>query len=210
MVVDESLIEAFLNSLEQKKYHKEIFYDMFFDFLDKNGYSVSSDEEELALEAPAFKKALERGLIGYDVLLSISDTDLISKKIRDYISKKQYYLFHFMREKDDEKLLSYTEIWNKWKNLPPLGWIGGWCNCGSFFPYTLDMGGMNIKENSFTQNEQYKPIEFYLKDVKEMQFCSDNHIRFILKSGETIAATPYKIDNSLIYNFIDNPLDILK
>ena len=210
MELKDDLIDTFLNSLEIKKYHKETFYDLFFDFLEENGYSRISEEDELYLEPPVFKKALERGLIGYDVLLSLTDTDSISKKMQEYIVEKQYYFFHFMREKDDEKLLSYTEVWDKWKNLPPLGWIGGWCDCGSFFPHTLDMGGMNIKNNTFTSDEQYKPLEFYLDEVKELQFCSDNYIRFILKSGETIAALPYKIDNSLIYKFVDNPLDILK
>lgn len=203
------LIEEFISTLEKRKYHRDEFYDTFLDFVDDKGISLNM-EEESRLEKEAFALARENGLTGYDILLTLTDIDTFKEKLSAYVIKNGHYVFHFFNEKDDEKLLSFSEIWDKWKSHPPLGWIGSWCCCGDFFPVTLDMRSMDIENNTLHQYSDFKPIKFGVSDIKRIDFCSDNFIRFTLNDNTLIAGLPYKMDKSLIYNFMDNPLDILK
>jgi hypothetical protein len=202
------LINEFIATLEKRKYHKDEFYDLFLDYVDDKGISLTS-EEETEMESKAYQIAREKGYAGYDIILSLTEIDDFRNKLDSYIKQTGFYLFHFINERDDEKILSLSEIWDKWNNHPPLGWVGSWCSCGEFFPYTLDMGSMDLENNLLHPDTEFKPITFSTNEIERVDFCSDNFIRFILKDGRLIAAKPYKVDKSLIYNFVSNPLDLL-
>ena len=202
------LADKFIDTLEKRKYHRDEFYDLFLDYVDNNNITLSQKEES-ELESKAYIIARERGYAGYDIILSLSEITDFKNKLDSYIKQTGSYLFHFVNERDDERLLSLSEVWEKWNSHPPLGWLGSWCSCGDFFPYTLDMGCMDLENNILHPDADFKPIKFSINDLKRVDFCSDRFIRFILKDNQIIAGKPYKVDKSLIYNFVSNPLDLL-
>lgn len=203
-----NLVDKFIDTLEKRKYHRDEFYDLFLDYVDNNNIKLSQ-EEESELESEAYRIARERGYAGYDIILSLSEITDFKNKLDDYIKQTGSYLFHFVNERDDERFLSLSEVWEKWNSHPPLGWLGSWCSCGDFFPYTLDMGCMDLENNILHPDADFKPIKFSINDLKRVDFCSDGFIRFILQDNQIIAGKPYKVDKSLIYNFVSNPLDLL-
>lgn len=208
-MISTDLIESFFKSLEDKKYHKEEFYDIALNFLESK-LSFKDEKEVDAIEQKLYSLAFERGFIGYNIIFSVSPDDTFLKKFNDYIIKKGYYIFQFIIERDEEKTLSFSGLYNLWNNCPPLGWFGGWCSCGEFFPYTLDLGSMDLETNQINQDFPVKPIKFTFDDIKQIDFCSDNYIRFYLHDETVVAAKPFKVDVGIAFNFIDNPLELLK
>lgn len=207
--LSEKEFEKFFDRLEQRKYHKEEFYELFLDYLEEIQYYFASGEESL-VEPMAYKMAYERGLIGYNVLYKINDIDKFSDILNKRIKLKNSYIFHFIDERKDEEMLSLCEVWNKWNDTPPLGWLAGWCNCGEFFPYTLDMGLMDIENNKlFDNNLNVKPKTIYKDDIEEILFCSDDYMRFKMKDGNKFAVKVYKLDKGFNFNFTSNPLELI-
>ena len=203
-------LDIFINSLEKRKYHKDEFYNIFLDYLEQINYSYQ-EADEVTLEAQAFHYAFDLGFIGYNIIHTITDNNLLFNKINQYSNKTKTHIFHFYKEEEDEKNLSLGEIWSKWNNLPPEGWLASWCKCGEFFPITLDLGIMDVENNTLYDNiNQFKVESIHIDNIQQADICDDGYIRFLLKDNRLFAAKPFKADNGAIYSFIDNPLDILK
>ena len=209
-ILSDKQIEEFFGTLVKRNYHREEFYDTFLDFLAKSNIEVSEEEESL-LEAKAFKIAKKRGFIGFSVIKSIDDMEEFKKQMTKHVLQNKYSIFHFIIENEDENELSLSEIWNKWNNLPPQGWVAGWCNCGEFFPHTFDLGAMNLEENKLNDNipEELQPLYIRVNDIKRVDFCDDNFMRLYLNNDMIIAVRPYKLDSGIVFSFIKNPLDFL-
>jgi hypothetical protein len=206
------LKNRFFSSLVGKKYNKNNFYDALFDFLDKEKLNVKEDEEYL-LEGPIFREAQTLGLINDEIIFSINNTEKIEKVLTKHIKKSGVYLFHFQYERKDEENLSLSEIWKKWDNIPPRGWISTWCSCGSFFVETADMN-MSTQLNDppidsvDLSDACYRPVQIFVSEMKELQFLESGNMRFIMDENLSFIAAPYKYDKSLIYSFVDNPLEL--
>ena len=207
MEITEDTIVSFLNTFNKKSYDKMTFYTKLFEFLEKEKYDV---DDELVVEKFAYSIAKKHDYIGYDVLISITD-DFSSfvNKLNQYRNKVNYCYFHFIIENEDEKELCFSEIWKKWEKNPPLGWLGGWCSCGHFFPYTLDFNAINMDDNSINSKFEVKPRIFKIDELKKVEFCSDSMIRFYLNNGVVIAGRPFKEDSGFIFNFVSDPLNLI-
>ena len=108
-----NLVNKFIDTLEKRKYHRDEFYDLFLDYVDNNNIKLSQTEES-ELESKAYRIARERGYAGYDITLSLSEITDFKNKLDDYIKQTGSYLFHFVNERDDERLLSLSEVWEKY------------------------------------------------------------------------------------------------
>lgn len=209
-ITDEQLEEFF--STLNGKYFRDDFYNLFMNFLDNKGIKFEDDEDELyrdELEEHVFNLAKERGFIGYDIIETIYDLNAFQEKLNKLIKKNGYSLFHFFYDIDND--ISTTSFWSKWNQLPPLGWVANWCTCGHFYPCTFDMSEMNLDEGVFTPiSEEYRPREIDINHISMVLLCDDGFFRLILEDGKTIAVRPYKFDTGFAYNFVTNPLDILK
>lgn len=207
MEVTEDIIISFLNTFSKKSCDKMTFYTKLFNFLEKEKCNIN---DELEIEKFAYSVAKKYDYIGYDVIKTISDdfTFFISK-INQYIDKTRYCYFHFYIENEDEKELCFSEIWEKWKGKPSGGWLGGWCTCGHFFPYTLDFNAINVNSNSINSDFNFKPRVFGFDDIKKIEFCTDSNIRFHLNDGVVIAGRPFKEDSGFIFNFVSDPLSLI-
>ena len=127
-------IKDFLSTLD-KKCHRDDFYNLFLDYAEEHDIEFDDDEEEGAAEQEAFKLAKERGFIGYDTVQTITDMEIFKEKMTALSKRNGYVLYHFFYEIDKD--ISMTAFWEKWFNVPPRGWFGGWCSCGKFFPYII-------------------------------------------------------------------------
>jgi hypothetical protein len=209
LLLSDEQVEDFFASLN-KKYYKDEFYDIFINYLEDNNIFAVTPKEEDELEQAMFKIAKERGYIGYDVIYETDNLDRFKEILTKYTKKYGYYLFHFMYENPDEEDFSTTAVWDKWNQLPPQGWIGGWCSCGNFFPFTFDAGEMDLEQDKYTfRYHDNRAIKIELSDLINIKFCSDNYFRLYMKNNKVIMVRPYKIDTGLVYAFIENPLDIL-
>ena len=206
--MNESIINKFLNTLSSnKKITRDEFYESFFDFLEENEIALSPTERD-DLEIIAFHKAKELGFIGYDIIVSISDMDDFNKKISLHALTKKNMLFHIFYEDDMDS--SLNEIWRKWNNIPPMGWIAGWCSCGEFFPYTVDLGMINLNKYEIEENNIRRPMLIKLKMVQRVDFCTNGIMRLILDEDTILLVKPFILDTGLAYKFLDNPLKILE
>ena len=205
-LTDEQL-ESFLRTLT-KKYHRDEFYELYLDYLKKIGIEVE-EEEEAILEQAAFNVAKERGFIGYDIIEEIYDRNAFQEKMNTLVERNRYMLYHFIYELDND--ISTTAYWDKWNQLPPLGWIGSWCTCGHFYPVSFDIGEMDVEAGEYTKiTEEYQPRIIGIESVEAILICSDSFFRLRLDNGNIIAVRPYKFESGFAYHFIKNPLDILK
>ena len=160
---------------------------------------------QIILEQEIFEIAKQRGFIGYDIICEITDIDEFKTKLTEQIHYYGYYIFHFMYELPDEEGISTSAVWEKWNQLPPLGWIGGWCNCGHFYPHTFEIGEMNLDEDKYTKRDDIlRPRKIYIEDIEKVVFCSDNFFRIYLNDGNIIMVKPYKFDNGLPFKFTKN------
>lgn len=199
-------VENFLSTVT-KKYHKDEFYDLFLDYLKAEDIFISDKKEEDKLEQEIFQIAKERGLIGYDIIAEVTDMDEFKDIISKHTQRYGYYIFHFMFEREDENDISVSAMWEKWNQMPPLGWIGGWCKCGHFFPYTFDVGEMDVENQVYTPRfKDDKPLKIDLNDVEKVVFCTDGYFRIYVKKVGVIMVKPYKFDNGLGFKFVKNIL----
>lgn len=199
MKVSDEVIYSFLKTLEKESLTARDFYIQFTDYLSEN--KIEYRESELEIDTRAFNIAKENGYIGYKEIYTIHNPFTFCEDLTKYIKKAGYYYFYFNIENEDEKNLSFTQIWKKWDDEPSGGWLGGWCACGSFFPYTLDFNAMNIDTNKSDYEFRHKPRAFKTEDIDKIVFCSDSYIRFFLKDGVVIRAKPFKEDRGLTYIF---------
>lgn len=200
----EEIVNDFIKLLKPSRYTKDNFYDALMDYLEAKEIFCDEDEEH-KIESLAYKKAVSLNLVGYVILFTVTDMTKFVQKMNKYIDKVGSHIFHFQLEPEDESLLSYTDIWEKWNNIPPQGWLAGWCKCGEFFPHTFDIGTMDIENDSLIKNNFYKPIKIDTDMVKQVNFCSDGYFRLLLKSGETFAVKTYTFDRAILINFADDP-----
>lgn len=203
------IIKKFLHTLKvDKKITREDFYESFLDFLGRQNIKLSPNEED-ELEIEAFHKAKETGIIGYDIITSITDMSIFSKKFSSYIENKKHVLFHIFYEEDADS--SLNEVWKKWNNIPPMGWIAGWCaSCGEFFPYTVDLGTINMEKYTIEENGIQRPIPIKSKTIQKIDFCANGFMRLTLNDEKVLFIKPFSLDVGLVYKFIDNPLKILE
>lgn len=201
-------LERFFSKID-KKYHRDDFYDLFLDYLDEEGIEIFDKDDEDELENEVFSIAKQRGIIGYDVVQEITDMEIFQEKMNILTKRNQFTLYHFFYEIDND--ISTSAFWNKWNQLPPLGWVGGWCNCGNFYPNTFDMCEMNLEEDQYTRVlEDNRPRTIHLHDIESVLICNDSFFRLKLNNGKIIAVRPYKFESGFAFNFMDNPLDLLK
>lgn len=206
----DALIEEFFANPLPSQVNKERFYDLFLDFLDSK-HIYYTEEQEDELESLAFKKAKEIGIIGYETLVSIEDINVFTEKFKKYTKEKRYNLFHITYELEDELELSVSDIWRRWNSFPPRGWLAGWCNCGHFFPYTFDIGRMDLEKDTLMDGSKfYTPRTINVDELSKIDFCSDGCFRLHTNNGELFTVVPYTMDTGLVYKFVDNPLDILR
>jgi hypothetical protein len=206
--ISDTLIEEFLSTLE-RKYNREEFYLALIKFIDKNKIYIENGRKEDELEQKIFNIAKKRGLIGYDIIQEISDMDFFLSKMNILVEKNRFNLYHFAYELDVD--ISIGAFYEKWNQVPPSGWIGSWCKCGEFYPCTFDMNEMDLIEHKYEKLfENQQPRRFSIDEIETVLICSDSYFRLKLKSGDIVAVRPYKFDKGFKFNFIDNPLDILK
>lgn len=204
----ETQVEDFFSTLS-KKYHREEFYNLLLNYLDSNKIIINDSKDEEILEQEIFNIAKERGFIGYDVIQEISDMNEFLGKMNMLVDKNAFNLYHFSYELDAD--ISVCAFYEKWNQVPPSGWIASWCKCGEFYPCTFDIAEMNLIEYVHEKLfENQRPITVTVDDIETVLICSDSFFRLKLKTGIIIAVRPYKFDNGFNFNFIDNPLDILK
>ena len=202
-------LEDFLSTIT-KKLHRDAFYDLFLDYLENNHINIYDENAESKLEQEVYQIAVERNLIGYNVICELNDIKKFVDIMVKITKRNQYNLFHLIHETDDSAM-STTAFWEKWNQVPPLGWLGGWCSCGEFFPLTFDMGEMNLEEDSYQRLfEGFRPKKIKMQMVDSVSICSDGFFRLRLKTGETIAVRPYKFDTGFSFNFVENPLSLLE
>ena len=199
-ITDEQ-VEEFFSTLTGK-YYRDEFYDLFLDYLETNKISIYDEADENVIEQKVFAIAKERGFIGYDIITKVTDMDEFKDKLSEQIRRYGYYIFHFMYELPEEMDISTSAVWEKWNQLPPLGWVGGWCNCGHFYPYTFDMGEMDLDNDEYTRREDIRrPRKIVIDEIEKVVFCSDNFFRIYLKDNSVIMAKPYKMDSGLPFKF---------
>lgn len=200
-------VEEFLSTLT-KKYHRDEFYDFFLDYLESNHISIYDESEENILEQEVFNLARERGFIGYDIICEVTNIDEFKNKLSEQVRRYGYYIFHFMYEIEDESSISTTAVWEKWNQLPPLGWVGGWCSCGHFYPYTFDMAEMNLDKDEYTRRDDIlRPRKITIEEIKKVVFCSDDFFRLYLTDNTIVIVKPYKMDAGLSFKFTNTILD---
>lgn len=209
MDISNKLIEEFFTSQEEKFKNKKELYIKLFTFLEDKNIDIKDTETELKIDSMVYKMAKERDLIGYSVLYSITNINDFFQKFNNHLTKNKHYIFHLEYERLEEDNLSLCEVWFKWNEHPPKGWFASWCKCGDLYPITFDIGSMNLDEEKLDIIETYKPLHITVDDIKEVQFCNDTYIRLLLKNSLIILFRPFKIDNSLVYAFLDNPLDLI-
>lgn len=199
-------VEEFFSTLN-KKYYRDEFYNLFLDYLELNHITVDNESDKNSLEQEIFALAKERGFIGYDIICEITDMDKFKNKLSEQIRRYGYYIFHFMYENPVESFISTTAVWEKWNQLPPLGWIGSWCTCGHFYPHTFDMSEMNLVDDQYIRrNDILRPRKITIEEIKKVMFCSDNFFRLYLADDSVVMVKPYKIDAGLIFKFTNNIL----
>lgn len=204
--ITQEQLEEFFSSLNGK-YFRDEFYNRLLDYLETNGIHIYDEREENELEQEVFEIAKSRGFIGYDIICEVTDMDVFKDKISEQVRRYGYYIFHFMYELSDENEISTSAVWEKWNQVPPLGWFGGWCVCGHFYPYTLDLAEMEPEENEYVKNDGIpKPQKIYLNDIDRVVFCSDNFFRIYLKDSTIILAKAYKFDAGLAFKFTNTIL----
>lgn len=204
--ITEEVIENFLKTISRKSCDKMTFYSKLFKFLDNGNFFVKNEVE---IERLAYKIAGAKDYLGYEVLSVIENIQDFADKMNRYIDKVNYFYFHFIIENKDESELCLSEIWEKWHSKPAMGWLGGWCDCGKFYPYTLDLGATITEDYTVDQSFSFKPRAFSIKEVKKIELCSDSNVRFTLDDGTIIAGRPFKQDMGFNFNFGYDPLSIL-
>lgn len=204
----EEEINLFFSQLKPKKYFYIDFYEKYIDFVEKNKIFFGNDELENQEERNIFEKAKQLGYIGYDILYSTTNVEEFKNKLTSLTTISDY-LFSISYNDEDENALCVTDMWSKWNERPPEGWIAGWCSCGEFYPITLELTEMNIGEYKIDDlYSNLRPILIKLEDITEAKFCSDGFIRISTLNGN-FNIKPYKADNNVILKFIDDPLKLL-
>lgn len=204
----EELTEDFLSTITPKTLDNITFYEKLINYLDTSTYDISLTESDI--ERHVFGVAKDRGYLGYEVILSIKNMEEFSKTISSYLLRQDKYFYHFAYEDPEEVEMCFSDVWDKWNNNPPMGWIGGYCQCGHFFPYTLDISMTEMKGHNDNLSSKYTPRKIALDEIKSVDFCSDNNMRFLLKDDTVVLAKPFKLDKGLIFNFSIDPMGILK
>lgn len=205
----EKLSDDFIKTLELKHYPKTDFYDNLMGFLEAKSI-LCSEEDENILESMAYQKARVLGYVGYKTVLELDDLTKFKEKMDGFIKKQNYILFHISHEPADENDLSFTDIWKKWKGLPPEGWIAGWCSCGHFFPYTFDIASMDMEAEKLIEVGGYKPIKIEVSEIEKVLFCTDSYFRLILKDGECFKVKTYVSSKNMAIDFADDRVEMFK
>lgn len=205
----EKIANDFIHTLQPKTYTKVDLYDSLLDYLEEKEI-FCPEENENEIDLLVFKKASELGYLNAKVILTFDDMTKFANKMKEFLNKTNDLFFHITYEPKEEEALSFTEIWKNWKGVPPDGWIAGWCSCGHFYPYTFDIGAMDIENNALVENSFYKPFKIELSDIERVNFCSDGLLRLILKNGNVFAIKIYTLMKNSAIMFSDNPTDIFK
>lgn len=192
---------------KNRKISAERFYHIFCDFLEENKIILGEAQEDE--ERRLFKILCDRGLTGYKIIKSLPATDFINLlnnyERKNLVKNNLYKVFY---DFEDENLMSFSDIYEKWNKLPPKGWIASWCSCGSFFPLTPDISEINVSENKIDKIYDFQVININLEDAEMVYIGDDNSIRISI-NGTKIKIFPFKMDNSFFMAFINNPLEII-
>ena len=206
--------EEVLDIVRKKgKVSNEDFYNLFCDYLEENKIVLSDDKSDEE-ESRIFYQLLEEGLVGYDILYTITDGAVFKDRFNKHFEKlgNDYHVAQISRIDEEEDKLSFADLYKKWDGNMPRGWFALWCTCGHFFPLTPDLTEIDMEngEPSLKNLFEDKPVKILLKDLKFADFCSDNIVRIRLNDGGYFAIFPFKLNTSLIFDMVDNPLKILK
>lgn len=206
--------EEVLDIVRKKgKISNEDFYNLFCDYLEENKIVLSDDKSDEE-ESRIFYQLLEEDLIGYDILYTITDGAVFKDRFNKHFEKlgNDYHVAQISRIDEEEDRLSFADLYKKWNGNMPRGWFALWCTCGHFFPLTPDLTEIDMEngEPSLKNLFEDKPVKILLKDLKSADFCSDNIVRIRLNDGGYFAIFPFKLNTSLIFDMVDNPLEILK
>lgn len=205
--ITEEQIEDFFSSLN-RKYFRDEFYNLFIDYLENNNIQIYNEEEEDDLEQEVFKIAETKGYIGYDIICEITDMNIFKNKISEQVRRYGYYIFHFAYELPEENSISTSAVWKKWNQLPPLGWFGSWCNCGHFYPQTLDLSEQEPENDDYIRRKDIpRPRKVDIDEIEKVVFCSDNFFRLYLEDKTVLIVKPYKFDAGLTFKFTNNVLE---
>ena len=182
---------------------KEFFYNLFTDFIEKNNIKLVDPIRE---EQRLYDIARSMELAGYKVIHSIENCEEIQERFSKYYDKCIDTYFHFSYQFDCEEKLCLSEIYEKWDNLPPRGWIAKFCKCGNFFPISLEINEMSAEKYEILNifNGNYRPQIVEINQIKIINFCSDNIIRIELNDGTKLKCKPYKFDTAILFGFIDD------
>lgn len=205
----EKLADDFIHTLPSKTYTKVDLYDLLLDYLEEKGIFYSEDEEN-DLDTLVFSKASKLGYLDAKVILAFDDMLKFENKMGDLFKKNEGVFFLITHEPQNEHNLSFSEIWKKWKGIPPQGWIANWCSCGHFYPCSFDIGAMDMENETIIENTFYKPRVIATEDIEKVNFCSDGQFRLILKTGEVFAVKSFILSKNIAISFSDNPADIFK
>ena len=195
------------------KISNEEFYNLFCDYLEENKIEISEDKSDEE-ESKIFYRLLEEGLVGYDILYTITDGAVFKDRFNKHFEKlgNDYHVAQITRIDEEEDKLSFADLYKKWNGNMPRGWFALWCTCGHFFPLTPDLSEINMEdgEEDFKKLFDKRPVKIICSEIKSIDFCSDNIIRIRMNNGEYFSVLSFRLDTSLVFDMMDNPLEILK
>lgn len=195
------------------KISNEQLYELFCDYLEENKIDISEEKQDEE-ENKIFYTLLEEGKIGYDILYTLSDGEAFKQRFNKHFEKlgNDYHVAQIGRINEEEENISFADLYRKWDGNMPRGWFGLWCTCGHFFPLTPDLTEIDMESEgeAFTRRFDERPVKIKCSDMKTIDFCSDNIIRIRMNNGELFSVFPFKLDTSLVFDMVDNPMEILK
>lgn len=209
-LTEQQSLEIINLAKKREKITNEEFYILYTGYLDDNNIFFNNPDDEDLEESRLFNILLKDGFIGNKVVFSVSNSQKFLSTLTTYIQSLNlpFYYFHFFREDTDSNMVSYSEYYKKWKENPPRGWFAYWCSCGHFEPITRDLSEEKI-ENDLTIIPKEDPVVFGINEIKSVDFHSNSSLKFNLYDGSALVAFPLKLDNSFIFNYLKNPLDII-
>lgn len=187
------------------KSDKEYFYKIFKIFANQHQIQFANNYDEANEEQHLYSEALKLGLVGYKVISVIEESNKIQEFFQKYYERTEELYFLFSYQIEDEEGLSLCKIYEKWHDLPPKGWFGKYCDCGKFFPISLEIAEMDATLNE-TYNffdDSLRPCEIEIDDICSLAICSDNILRFNMRNNRIICCKALKMDMGVNLAFTD-------